>query len=114
MKTLTTTMIAVTLLVASATAMANSSSETVLTPIAPTKAAAYEQGVNKLSALKNSSPSQLRRSLKTPFGDIESDSLSVQDGGYVTVQERADVNGKVGYVGIVNVKVNFEMHDSDK
>ena len=113
MKTLTT-MIAATLLVASASAMANSSSETIFTPVAPTKAAAFEQGVNKLSALKNSSPSQLRQSLNTPFGDVEPGSLRIKDGGYVTVQERADANGKIGYVGIVNVGVNFDMHDSDK
>ena len=114
MKTLTTTMIAATLLVASATAMANSTSERVFTPVAQTKAAAYEQGVNKLSSLKNSTSSELSRSLNTPFGDIEPGSLRIKDGGYITVQERADANGKIGYVGIVNVGVNFDMHDSDK
>ena len=112
MKTLPA-MIAASLLIASVSATAASDYETVLTPVAPTKAAAYELGVNKLTSLNNSSPAQLSRSLNTPFGDIEADSLRIKDGGYVTVEERADANGRIGYVGQVNVGVEYEMHDSD-
>ena len=112
MKTLPA-MIAASLLIASVSATAASDYETVLTPVAPTKAAAYELGVNKLAALNDSSPAQLSRSLGTSFGDIQESSLRLKDGGYVTVQERADASGRVGYVGQVNVGVSYEMHDSD-
>ena len=113
MKTLPA-MIAASLLIASVSATAATTYESITTPVASSKAAAYEQGVNKLSALKSSSPAQLERSLNTAFGDIESDSLRLKDGGYVTVQERADATGRIGYVGVVNVGVDFEMHDSDE
>lgn len=106
--------VAAFILLASVNASALTDSEIIETPVAPTKAAAYEMGVNKLSALTNSSAAQLERELTTPFGDIEVDSLHVRDGGYVTVQERVDANGKVGYIGQVNVDVEYEMHDSDE
>ena len=112
MKTLPA-LIAASLLVASFSAVANSSHEVIETPVAPTKAAAYEQGVNKLSSLKNSSPAKLNYSLGTYFGDIEENTLRIKDGGYVTVQERADANGTIGYVGIVDVEVEYEVHESD-
>ena len=113
MKTLSAT-IATALFLTSVSATAASSNERIVTPVAPTKAAAYKQGVNKLASLQNSSPSQLRRSLSTPFGEIEPGSLRLQKGGFVTVQERADASGKIGYVAIVNIGVNFERHDSDQ
>lgn len=113
MKTLSA-MIATAVFLSSTAATAASSHEKIVTPVVPTKAAAYQQGVNKLSALKNSSPSQLRRSLSTPFGEIEPGSLRLKEGGYVTVQERADASGRIGYVAIVNIDVDFERHDSDK
>lgn len=113
MKTLPA-MIAASLLLASVSATAATSYESITTPVVASKAAAYEQGAEKLSALKGSSASELERSLNTPFGDIESDSLRLKDGGYITVQERADASGRIGYVGIVNVGVEFERHDSDE
>ena len=112
MKTLPA-LIAASLLAASFSAVANSSHETIETPVAATKAAAYEQGVSKLSSLKNSSPAKLNYALGTYFGDIEESTLRIKDGGYVTVQERADANGTIGYVGIVNVDVDYQEHDSD-
>ena len=112
MKTLPA-LIAASLLVVSFSAVANSSHETIVTPVAPTKAAAYEQGVSKLSSLKNSSPAQLNSSLGTYYGDIEENTLRIRDGGYVTIQERADINGKIGYVGVVDVEVEYEVHESD-
>ena len=113
MKTLPA-MIAASLLIASVSATAATDYETITTPVAATKAQAYDQGVNKLSALQGSSPAELERSLDTAFGDIEMDSLRLKDGGFVTVQERANANGSIGYVGIVNVGVDYEMHDSDE
>ena len=106
--------IAAFILLASVNASAITDSEIIETPVAPTKAAAYDLGVNKLSTLTNSSPRQLEGALDTPFGDIEMDTLHVRDGGYVTVEERVDANGKVGYIGQVNIDVEYEMHDSDQ
>ena len=112
MKTIPT-MIAAALLLASVTATANTAHDVLLTSVAPTKAAAYELGLNKLSALKNSTSSQLGYTLNTPLGDVEDGSIQLKDGAYITVQERVGANGKVGYVGQVNVDVSYDMHDSD-
>ena len=105
--------IAASLLIASVSATAATDHDILLTPVVPTKAAAYELGAKKLAELNNSSPSQLIRSLNTPFGDIEEGTVHIREGGYVTVEERADASGRVAYVGQVNVDVDYEMHDSD-
>jgi len=112
MKTLPT-MIAASLLIASVSASAFNSSEMIETPVAPTKAAAFEQGASKLSSLKSSTPGQLNYRLGTYYGDIKEDTLRINDGGFVTVQERAMTNGSIGYVGIVNVDVSFERNEND-
>lgn len=112
MKTLSK-LIAASLLIVSVSASAFTTSETIETPVAATKAAAYEQGVSKLSSLQSSTPGQLNYRLGTYYGDIEENTLRLNDGGYVTVQERAMADGTIGYVGVVNVNVSYERHDSD-
>ncbi len=112
MKTIPT-IIAASLLVASFSATANSAHDVLLTSVAPTKAAAYELGLNKLSALKNSTSSQLGYTLNTPLGDVEDGTIQLKEGAYITVQERLGADGKVGYVGQVNVDVSYDIHNSD-
>ena len=110
--------IAATLLLASVSATAGSSfeqtrSETLITSVAPTKAAAYQLGANKLAELKSDSSQQLEMALATPLGSIESDTLHLNEGGFVTIQERMNADGEIGYVGLVNVDFSFVEHDSD-
>ena len=112
MKTIPT-MIAASLLVVSVSATADSANDTLVTEVVPTHEAAYQLGVNKLSVLKNSSSFQLSYLLNTPLGDIEDGSLRLKDGAFITVEERMNADGKLGYVGQVNVSVNYEMHESD-
>ncbi|PWQ92362.1 DUF3316 domain-containing protein [Leucothrix pacifica] len=113
MKTLSK-LIAASLLIVSVSASAFTTSETIETPVAATKAAAYEQGVSKLSSLQGSTPGQLNYRLGTYYGDIKEDTLRINDGGFVTVQERAMTDGSIGYVGIVNVDVSFERNENDR
>ena len=112
MKTLPA-MIAASLLLASVSASAFTTTETLDTPVASTKAAAYQQGVSKLSLLEGSTAAQLNYRLGTYYGDIEEDTLDVKDGGYVTVQERVMADGSTGYVGLVHIDVSYDRHDSD-
>lgn len=109
---------ATTLLLASVSATAGNfeqtRSETQVTSTTATKAEAYQLGVNKLTKLRNVTSQQLEMALTTPLGNIESNSLRLNDGGYITIQERMDANGKIGYVGLVNIDFSYIEHDSDR
>ena len=117
MKTLTA-LAAASILLISATA-ANASyfgttvKDTIMTDTATTRAAAYQAGADKLSSLKSSSPRQLSNELSLFSPDIIERSVKLDSDGYVTVQERLGADGKVGYVGVVNVDVNYETHEND-
>jgi len=114
MKT-STAMIAATLLLATASTTAfafdHTDHEMIVTGVAPTKADAYKMGVDKLASLNNKSAYQL--SLELAPGNVDSDTVSI-DNGFVTVEERANPSGQIGYVGLVNVDVNYSFdHDDD-
>jgi len=113
MKT-STAMIATTLLLATASTTAfafdHTNHEMIVTGVAQTKADAYKIGVDKLSSLNNKSAYEL--SLELAPGNVDSDTVSI-DNGFITVQERANPNGQIGYVGLVNVDVNFSYDHED-
>ena len=118
MKTLPT-IIAASILLASVSATAGMSFEqsltkTLTTSTVPTKAAALQLGADKLNQLKNSSTVQLENTLDVPFGEIESNTLHLKDEGYVSIEERMDANGQLGYAAVVEVNVGFVPHDSDR
>ena len=112
MKTIPT-MIAASLLFASVSATANSVHDIFLTPVAPTKTVAYELGLNKLSALKASSSYELSLALNAHLGDVDDETLRLEEGAYITVQERIDAAGKLSFVGQVNVDVSYDMFEND-
>lgn len=115
MKTITTA-IASTLLIASMGASADSlrsTSDQIMTDAAPTKEAAYNKGLNKLNDLKTKTPYELEYELSVPLGSIESGSLEVTDSNYITVEERLSASGQKEFIGVVNVGLTYEEHDSD-
>ena len=80
-------------------------SKKVQTADTSTKAAAYELGLQKLHVLQADSAIQLDKDL----GGISTviNSVSLDDGAYVTVLEKMDTNGQVIYNGIVNTTVTY-------
>lgn len=108
-----TTVIASTLLIASVGASAYDTLDTQVTPVASSKEAAYEMGKQRLDALKSATPYELYYQVNSTLGDIEYDSLQVTDENFIEVQERMDGQGNVGYVGIVNVGLTYDVHESD-
>lgn len=114
MKALTAT-IATTLLIASmgANATTRSTSDTLVTGFEPTKAAAYNAGITKLNQLKSVPSNVLEYQVEAPLGIVESGTLKVTDDSFVVAEERVSANGQKGYVGIVNVGLSFEEHESD-
>ena len=117
MKTLST-LIATSVLLISATA-ANAdyfeaiSSEKIKTEVTDSRAAAYKAGADKLSSLKSATPYALSDEIGLVRGDIEQDTVSIDDGAYITVQEQMAPNGKLGYVGVVNAGISFEVNEND-
>lgn len=111
-----TTAIAATLLIASMGASANTmrtATDTIETGFAPTKAAAYKAGIDKLNQLKSVPSNVLEYKVSAPLGMIESGTLKVNDNSFIVAQERVSANGQKGYVGVINVGLSFEEHDSD-
>jgi len=107
--------IAATVLLASVSATAGNyeqtDHDTLVTSAAPTKAAAYQLGVSKLAQLESISPSRLSNAL----GVIGADDSTVHlnEGSYVETEERMSADGKLSYVGLINVNFGYTVNDSD-
>ncbi|RVU80666.1 DUF3316 domain-containing protein [Leucothrix sargassi] len=98
---------------ANASYFEETSHDTLRTELSSSKEAAYQAGLDKLNDLKSSSSRDLYNKVGLFASDIKSDTVRLNDGAYVTVQERALPNGQKAYVGVVNVDVSYETHDSD-
>ena len=117
MKTIQT-IIATSILLATVNASAGSivqrtETETLTTVAAATKAQAFQLGIDKLSQLASSSGQQLDRKLRVHSGYADIDTLKVNDGGFVTIQERMSSRGQLEYVGIVNVDFSYTESDNE-
>lgn len=114
-----TTLVATSVLLFSATAanahtfLERSQKSTLITETASSRAQAYQFGANKLSALKSASQSQLTNNNIKFSLDVDESSVRIEDGAYVTVQERMDANGRIGYVGLVNFEISYIQEDSE-
>jgi hypothetical protein len=118
MKTLTSLLAASVLLIGASAAQAydfeQNEKDVLMTETASSRADAYQLGLNKLTQLQSASPRQLFNELDIFSLDADESSTRLKDGAYVTVQERTAANGKLGYVGLVNVDVSYnEDRDSD-
>ena len=119
MKTLTSLLAASVLLIGATAAQADydfeqNEKETVRTEAASSRSEAYQLGLNKLTQLQSVSPRQLFNELDIFSLDADESSTRIEDGAYITVQERTSANGKLGYVGLVNIDVSYnEERDSD-
>lgn len=111
MKTLATIVVTSALLVSAAAANAGeferSETNTITTETTSSRAQAYQLGVSKLSALKAASPRQLTNEIRVYTPDIVEETVRLEDDAYITVQERMDANGKLGYVGLVNIELRY-------
>ena len=69
------------------------------------KAVAYELGLQKLHVLEADTAIQLNKDL----GGISTviNTVSLDDGAYVTVLEKMNADGQVVYNGVVNVSVTY-------
>lgn len=78
-----------------------------------TSGEAYQQAFEELNSLKLMSANQLNKELNMMTFDIKPRSTHLKDGGFVTVQERMNEDGRLEYLGKVNVKVHYAERDSD-
>ncbi len=103
--------IAATLLLASASVSAEitkrSDSSTFVMNSVQTKQSAYQLGQSKLIELQTLSPRQLSRALQVHSVTADVQTLKLNNGGYVTVQEKMDANGEIAYVGLVKVDFSY-------
>ena len=118
MKTLTTLIVTSALLLGTTAASAANLYQdptSVKTEAFNSRDAAYQAGINKLSALENASPRQLSREVDLFVTDnMRANSVKLEDGAYVTIEERMSANGELEYVGVVNIDIDYEYsHDDD-
>ena len=117
MKTVQSFVIAASILLASASAVAGTmpysggndrvESNKIVVSAASTRQAAYQLGLNRLVQLKAASPQQLSQSLKVHSSNLDGTTLHLKEGGYVTVQERMDAKGNLSFVSSVNVGFHY-------
>ena len=118
MKTLTT-LIATSVLLLGATSVSAANlyqdPTSVMTDAYSDRSVAYQAGMNKLSALESATPEQLSNEIDLFVTEnMEVDSVELENGSYVTVQERMNSNGQVEYVGVVNIDVDYEYSSDDE
>ena len=117
MKTLNT-LIATSVLLISATA-ANAdyyeaiTSEKIETGVTESRGAAYRAGMEKLSMLEQVSPYKLSDELGLDSPAIQEETVNIDDGAYITVKQEVKPNGELGYVGVVNAGVSYEVREFD-
>ena len=118
MKTLTTVIAtSVLLLGATAASAANLYQDptSVTTDTFNSRTQAYQAGINKLSSLKAATPEQLSNEIDLfVTGNMKEDTIHLEDGAFVTVQERMSGNGQLEYVGVVNIDVDYEYDFDDE
>lgn len=68
---------------------------------------AYQQAMSELNTLKTMSVQELNKELNILTFNVKSRSTHLEEGGFVTVQERMNENGQLEYLGRVNVKVHY-------
>ena len=118
MKTIKNAVLASSMLILSASAFASSSiagdyslhhnNKTIKTATVDSKAAAYNLGFEKLNQLKSESASELSRDLAAPVSSFkEVNSVALDDGAYITIQESMNAQGNVVYNGLVNVSYSY-------
>jgi hypothetical protein len=87
-----------------------SSTAAINTIIVDTKDEAYSIGFQTLKALKAKTSNELN----DEFGlrlrtNKEKNSIAIEDGSYITVQEFMNERGKVVFKGVVNVNYHYSM-----
>lgn len=85
--------------------------------VAPTMTSdeAYQLALSELNSFKSMSTNELNKELNIQtFTNTESESTHLNDGGFVTVQERMNENGQLEYLGKVNVKVHYAERDNNR
>ena len=118
MKTVKNALLASAMVILSANAFAGTavygdysvhhSNKTIKTATVETKQAAYELGLEKLNDLKDDSSAELSNELALALGSYkEKNSVSLDDGAYITLQEMMNEQGQVVYTGLVNVTFSY-------
>ena len=110
MKTIKTLLLGASALMLTVNAFAaTTSSETLRTEAVQSKDAAYSLGLAQLQQLKSESGSQLSHDLSINMDTFqERNSVTLNDGSYVTVQESMTEQGKIVYTGLVNVTYSYD------
>ncbi|EJG0322458.1 DUF3316 domain-containing protein [Vibrio parahaemolyticus] len=89
-------------------------SKTVSVALATTSDEAYQLGLSELHRLKTMSAQELNNEFRILTFNTYSKSTHLENLGFVTVQERMNVNGELEYVGKVNIKVHYMVRDSNR
>ncbi len=80
----------------------------IKTQSADTKSAAYTLAFEKLQLLKSETGSELSIELAVPVASFqEKNSVALDDGAYITVQEAINEQGLLVYNGLLNVSYSY-------
>ncbi len=83
-------------------------SKVIKTQTVESKEAAYSLAFDKLGQLKSESGSELSNELAVPLGFVqEKNSVTLDDGAYITIQESMNEQGQLVYNGLVNVTYSY-------
>ncbi|MGB5446175.1 MAG: DUF3316 domain-containing protein [Psychromonas sp.] len=121
-KTIKNTLLASAMVILSANAFAgpvlygnftvHNTNKTIKTAPAESKEAAYQLGLEKLNQLKAESSSELSDELALQLHSFkEKNSVTLNDGAYITMQEMLNEQGKVVYQSLINVTYSYSQAD---
>lgn len=87
--------------------------KTVSTDAVGSKQEAYTLGAEKLLEFEGMSGRDLNAALVLISYGIDRDKTHLEDGGYVTVQERLNTQGQLEYVAKVHLYVHYKERDNN-
>ncbi|WP_158278889.1 DUF3316 domain-containing protein [Leucothrix arctica] len=72
---------------------------------------AYEAAAAKLHSLKSESSRELASELELYSSSIDKNTVQLDEGAYITIEERVTLKGELRFVGVIHVHVSYAMMD---
>ncbi|RVU85573.1 DUF3316 domain-containing protein [Leucothrix sargassi] len=87
------------------------STKTFMTEAKHSREEAMQAGADKLHMLKSLPPMDLASELALYDASIDQSTVQVNEGAYVTIEERITVNDESRFIGIVHLHYSYAMLD---
>jgi hypothetical protein len=83
----------------------------IRTEVKTSREAAYEAAAEKLYSLKSISSRELAIELELYSSSIDKNTVQIDEGSYISIEERVTMKGELRFVGVAHVHISYAMLD---